>query len=242
MAVNSKVQRAEHCEDCPSKGKGVFCELEGHALGDVSKHKVTNIFKKGQTLFVEGSPPYGLYCISKGNIKVTKSSEAGKDAIVRVATDGDILGHRSLFTDQSFGATATAIEDTSVCFIDKKYIMKLVKDEPTVGYQLIKKLGKDLGASEIKVASFSQKNVLERTCELLLLLNGSHGSSLETGERKLNIVLTREELSSMVGTATETIIRIFSDLKKEEVIRQEGKTIIIRDPKKLISFANLTEI
>lgn len=239
--MSTKLAKPEHCDSCPSRGQGIFCELEKHALDDVSRHKVTNVFKKGQTLFVEGSPPYGLYCISKGNIKITKTGENGKDAIVRVATDGDILGHRSLFTNQSFGATATAIEDTSVCFVDKKYIMTLVQDEPSVACNLIQKLGRDLGASEKKVASFSQKNVLERTCELLLLLNESHGADLEDGERKLDIVLTREELASMVGTATETIIRIFSDLKKDGIVRQQGKTIILTDAKRLIEFANLSQ-
>lgn len=241
MILNRKVtvEKFEHCESCPSKGMGIFCELERSALDDVSDHKVTNVFKKGQTLFVEGSPPFGLYCISKGNIKITKSSESGKDAIVRVVSEGDVLGHRSIFTSQNYGATATAIEDTSVCFIDKKYIMKLVQDEPSVACNLIAKLGEDLGASETKVASFSQKSVLERTCELLLLLNESHGQDLENGDSILGIILTREEIASMVGTATETIIRVLSDLKKENIIAQEGKKIIIRDEDKLIDFANL---
>ncbi len=240
--AKSTVAKYEHCEACPSRGEGIFCELERQSLDDVSRHKITNVFKKGQTLFVEGSPPYGLYCISKGNIKITKTGENGKDAIVRVAKDGDILGHRSLFTNQAFGATATALEDTSVCFLDKKYIMDLVKGEPTVAANLIQKLGRDLGASESKVASFSQKNVLERTCELLLLLNESHGVNLENDERALDIILTREELSSMVGTATETIIRIFSDLKKEGIVRQDGKKIILVDIQKLMAFANLDAI
>ena len=95
------------CEHCESKTKGIFCELTGPDLGGLSKNKIENIFKKGQTLFVEGNPPFGLYCISKGNVKVTKTGDLGKDAIVRVASAGDVLGHRSLFTGENYQATAT---------------------------------------------------------------------------------------------------------------------------------------
>ncbi len=236
--MSEKLKKYEQCEDCPSKGKGVFCDLEAKALNDLSHKKVTNIFKKGQTLFVQGSPPYGLYCVSKGNIKISKTSSDGKESIVRIATDGDILGHRSLFTEQNFTATATAVEDTSVCFIDKKYIMKLVEQEPSMAYQLISKLGRELGAAENKVASFIQKNVFERTCEVLLLLKESHGEKVE-GKTKIVLKITREELASIVGTATESLIRILTELKNEKAISQEGKTLVIEDEEKLLSFANL---
>lgn len=229
-----------HCQDCPSREKGVFCELEQLALDNLSHQKITNTFKKGQTLFVEGNPPYGLYCVSKGNVKITKMGTDGKDAIVRLASSGDVLGHRSIFTEQFYSATATAIEDTSVCFIDKKYIMKLVQNEPTVAMNLISRLGKDLGASESKIASYSQKNVFERICELLLLLKESHGVEEEPGKTRLDIKLTREELASLVGTATETLIRFISELKNEGAIEQSGKTMYIVNEKKLVEFANLS--
>jgi CRP-like cAMP-binding protein len=232
--------KQDMCETCPSKDKGIFCDLAHNELNELDQHKVTNIFKKGQTLFVEGSPPYGVYCITSGNIKISKSSTNGRDAIVRFASPGDIVGHRSIFSNQNYSATATALEDTSVCFIDKKYIIALVQENPSVAYNLMSKLGQDLGASESKVASFSQKNVLERTCELLLLLEQSHGDYEEAQDRtRLNITLTREEFAAAVGTAPETLIRIFSDLKKDEIIEQEKKVIFIKNHDKLLELAGL---
>ena len=227
------------CENCPSKGKGIFCELEGLALKDVSEHKVDNTYKKGQTLFVQGNPPFGMYCISQGNIKVTQVGEDGKESIVRIATEGDVLGHRSIFTDQYYNATATALDETKVCFIDKKYILKLVQESPTVAANLIAKLGRDLGAAESRISSFYQKNVRERLAELLLLLKESHGVE-EDGRIRLNIKLTREEMASIIGTASETLIRFMTELKQEGFIEQEGKVIFITDEKGLIEFANIS--
>lgn len=237
--MNKKSDLPFKCDDCPSKGKGIFCELEGAAIQDVSEHKVVNGYKKGQTLFVQGNPPYGMYCVSKGNIKVTQVGEDGKESIVRIATEGDVIGHRSIFTDQYYNATATAIEDANVCFIDKKYILKLVQKEPSVACNIIGKLGRDLGAAEHRISSFYQKNVRERLAELLLLLKESHGITDADGRIRLNIKLTREEMASIIGTASETLIRFMSELKQEGFIEQDGKTIFIIDEEGLLDFANI---
>lgn len=234
-----KVTKYEHCENCPSLGKGIFCAMEKLELSDLGRHKVTNVFKKGQTLFVEGNPPFGLFCISEGNIKVSKMSADGKESIVRIASQGDVIGHRSIFTDQFYTATATALEDSGVCFIDKKYILKLVREQPSVACNLISLLGRDLGAAENKIASFSQKNVRERVAEFLLLLKETHGVKDENGKWKLTLKLSREEMASIVGTATETLIRFISELKDEGIIDQDGKTILIKDEERLLDFAKI---
>ncbi len=232
----SKTNNSNHCEDCPSRGEGVFCSLEKLVLDDLSAHKITNTYKKGQTLFVEGNPPYGIYCISSGNIKLTKMSNEGKDAIIRIAKGGDIIGHRSVFTEKFFSATATVLEDSKICFIDKKYILKLVQENPSVAVNIIGRLSRDLGASENKVASLYQKNVRERLAELLLLLKESHG--IQENERiLLDIKLTREEMASIIGTAQETLIRFLSELKEDGFISQEGKKIFITNEEGLIETA-----
>jgi len=234
-------KKAEHnCSNCPSLTKGVFCSLGAEELKDVSDHKITNIYKKGQTLFVQGNHPFGLYCISSGNIKVTKIGADGKESIVRIATAGDVLGHRSLFTDQYYMATATALEDTKVCFLDKKFIMKVINDQPTVSMNIIEKLSADMGAAENKLSSLHQKNVRERLAELLLLLKESHGEKLEDGRTKIVIKLTREEMATMIGTANETLIRFISEFKEAGLIEQEGKIIIIKNEEELIEWANLS--
>ncbi len=236
MTVKSPIPR--ECEQCSSKAKGIFCNLTSPELQDLSSHKVENTYKKGQNLFIEGNPTYGLYCVSHGNIKISRMGENGKESIVRIATDGDVIGHRSIFSESNYSATATAMEDTHVCFIDKKYIMDMVRDKPSVANRLIEKLSKDLGASERKVASFSSKNVREKLAELLLLLNESHGID-EEGLRKINLKLTREEMASLIGTATETLIRILSEFKEDDVIEQKGKTLFLKNTDELMAIANI---
>ena len=235
--MSKKVENS--CENCASRSKGVFCELNSSELKDVSEHKVTNVYKKGQTLFVQGNHPFGLYCISSGNIKVTKVGADGKESIVRIATAGDVLGHRSLFTDQFYTATATALEDTKVCFLDKKFIMKVIQEKPSVSMNVIEKLSTDMGAAENKLSSLHKKNVRERLAELFLLLKESHGVTQDDGRTLINLKLTREEMATMIGTANETLIRFISEFKEAGLIEQEGKKIFIANEAELIEWANV---
>ena len=226
------------CESCPSKKDGIFCNLDFAEIMDISTHKITNKYKKGQTLFVQGTHPFGLYCISTGNIKLTKTGIDGKETIVRIINAGDILGHRSLFTNEYFGKTATAMEDTEVCFIDKKYILSLMEKNPSVALNIINKLSRDMGNAENKLTSLHQKNVRERLAELLLSLKATHGVR-ENDRWRVDLKLTREEMATMIGTANETLIRFMTEFKEAGIIEQEGKVIFIKDEAELLNWANI---
>ncbi len=226
------------CENCSSRGEGIFCELDMPELSEVSHHKITNTYKKGQTLFVQGNHPFGIYCINKGNVKLTKTGPDGKETIVRIVHGGDILGHRSLFTDDNYSATATAMEDTDVCFLDKKFILKMIQNEPTVALNIINKLSRDMGAAEKKLSSLHQKNVRERLAELILSLKATHGVK-EKDRWRIELKLTREEMATMIGTANETLIRFMTEFKEAGIIEQEGKVIFIKDEDELLNWANI---
>lgn len=226
------------CDKCVSKNKGIFCELEELALADVTHNKVMNTYKKGHDIFLQGNPAFGLYCINSGKIKVTKTGLDGKESIVRIASAGDVLGHRSLFSHENYSATATTLEETTICFIDKKYIFSALKKEPSIALNLIGQLSREMGSAEAKSASLSQKSVKERLCELLLTLKASYG--ITEGQRtKLDIKLTREEMASMIGTSVETVIRFMTELKDEGLIEQDGKVIFLLSEQGLLETANL---
>jgi CRP-like cAMP-binding protein len=234
----SKSPQNTACETCESRADGIFCDLNNEQTSEISHLKISNTYKKGQTLFVQGNHPFGIYCINKGNIKLTKIGIDGKETIVRIVHGGDILGHRSLFTDDNYSATATAMEDTEVCFIDKKFILKLIEKNPSVALNLINKLSRDMGVAERKLTSFHQKNVRERLAELILSLKASHG--IKVGNKwKIELKLTREEMATMIGTANETVIRFMTEFKEAGIIEQEGKVLYVTDEEELLNWANI---
>ena len=226
------------CIDCDSRDKGVFCSSDPTNLADLSSKKSVNVYKRGQDLFLQGNPAFGLYCINSGKVKITKLGFNGKETIVRIATAGDILGHRSLFSNSPYQASATVVEEAKICFINRNAILTLIQDDPKTSLEIMNCLSQQLGMAEEKVTSLSQNTVRERFAELLLVFTQAFGQEIEGGYR-LDIFLTREEMASMVGTAAESLIRLISEFKKDGIIDQEHKRLIVKDVKSLEDIANL---
>ncbi len=226
------------CFTCEERVSSVFCKLHHDGLSILNECKNVNGYKKGQNLFFEGDSVFGLYCIYKGKIKVSKIGTNGKETIVRIASASNLLGHRSLFSDSPYAASGTVIEDAEVCFISKNTIHRLIRDNPELSFQIIDRLSREMGVAEERITSMAQKNVRERFAELLLLLKETYG--VKNGKKyKLDLKLTRQEMASMIGAASENLIRLVTDFKKDGLISQEGKNIYLLDIKKIESIAQL---
>lgn len=230
----------KHCENCPSRQSGIFCDLNKETMSDVSKHKVMNHYKKGQTIFFQGNPPMGLYCVSTGKIKITRTGNDGKEAILRIAGPGDVLGHRSLFSKEKYEATATVLEDSSICFIEKNFIYGALQNNPSIAMAMIEKLSRDMGVAERKSAAMFQKNARERLADLFIEFAEDYGVKVDN-KIKLDIRLSRDEIASIIGSAHETVIRLISEFKEEGILELDGKTILVQDMKKLREFANYND-
>jgi len=233
-----KIQKIS-CTTCTSRDSGVFCSLHEQALNKLDEEKNINIYKKGQNLFIEGNPPFGLFCIHNGKVKITKTGRSGKETIIRIASNGDLLGHRSLFSSCPYTASATITEEATICFISKKTILKLIEENPTFSLEILKRIGIQMGAAEERIASLSQKSIRERFAELLLTLKASYGKEMDDGEIQINAKLTREEMASIIGAAPENLIRLVTEFKNNSLIRQEGKYIYLINISKIEEIASL---
>lgn len=224
------------CEKCESRGKCLFANIEHCYLDEVSDTKNVNFYKKGSIIFHENNYPLGLYGIFEGKVKIYKTTDMGKDHILRLAKNGDVLGYRSLISGDKYEATAESLEDTYVCFIPKTYFMELMRKSKNLTARIMEVLSVDLKAAENKVADMAQKNVKERVAETVLMLKNFYG--MEEDERTIKVNLSREDLANLVGTATETLIRSLSEFKKHQVLGLKGKKIEILNYKVLKSLAN----
>ncbi len=224
------------CEQCSSRKKSVFCDLKKKFLEAIDLTKITNIYKKGQIIFHEGNPPLGIYCINKGVVKLTMVGKNGRESIIRLAVPGDMIGYRSLFSSENYLATATALEDSVICFLDKNFIQKTFYEDPSLAFHLIQHMSRDMGNAESRMTSFIQRSAPERIIEFLLFLEKSFGVKLPTGKIKINLKLTREEIASLVGATNETVIRCLSDLKGRGILEQDGKNLIILNKSELENF------
>lgn len=215
----------------------MFCDLHGIELAKLDKNKSCVMYKKGQTLFYEGTRPLGLYAVQSGKVKVFKVGSQGKEQIMRLSNPGDFLGYRALLGEEYYAASAEVLEDASVCFIPKDTFFNVLQGNTEFYRAVVKSLAHELGVVESKMTDLSQKSVRERLAGYLLMLKETYG--MEGAESILiDLAISREDLANMVGTATETVIRLLSEFKKDGLINFAGKKIQILDTKGLAKIAD----
>lgn len=225
----------ESCQNCPILKKSIFCNQHHLDQSNYPTQKKQLFFKKGQTIISQNATLDGVYCIKKGNIKVIKSNNNGNETILRIANPGDIIGENILLNDNDFSNSATAISDTIVCFIDRKSFSRLINNSNTC-LNLLQKTFSVLKKAEEHICSCHQKKVIERLSELLLDFKKNAGIC-ENEKWKIDLNLSREELAMLIGTAPETVIRAFSELKKMGIISGQ-KIIYILKEKELSKMAH----
>lgn len=225
------------CEKCSKRNGSIFCKIND--MEGLNKSKISSEYKRGQTIFNEGTTPFGLYCVHDGKIKISKQGEDGRELIIRLAKSGDLIGYKALLTSQKYTASAIALDDCQVCFIPKDAFMDLLKKDHDLSIGLMGLISSELRKAETKVAQMAQKPVRERLAETLILLKDTFG--FEKDGMTINVQLSREEIANIVGTATESIIRSLSEFRKEGIVELEGKKITIIDKDLLIQRANIQE-
>ncbi len=218
------------CENCIVRKFNALRAMSKEELKAVSDSKVTRKVKKGELIFDEGEKLGGVYCVRNGVSKLAKLSSNGKDQIVKLASKGEVLGQRSVVAEEHSNLSATAVNDMEVCFVPKEAIVNTLHKNPDFTFEVLRHMAHDLREADDVIVNMSQKTVKQRIAEALLYLKNRFG---EDDDGFLSLVLSREDIANVVGTATESCIRILSDFRKEGLIKTSGKRMAIVDARKL---------
>lgn len=220
--LKDKDKRAD-CITC----KNADCLIKKHISDpDIKKYiekKHTIICKKSQQFILEGAPMHGLFFIYKGKVKVTKTGINGREQIVRFAKDGEIIGYRGLGSSGNlYPISAAALEDTVLCNFTNDILIKLLREIHDFTYDLMLFYAEELNKSETKVRKFAQMTVREKVIDTFLYIFRKFGQSQDG---YFNIALSRKDIADFSGTTEEQVIRVISSLRKEKLLRVEGKRL-----------------
>jgi CRP-like cAMP-binding protein len=224
------------CDKCALETGSIFKHLTPEEVEMINFQKDFRQFKRGDILYNEGNRISGFYCIQSGIIKVYKTGFDGKEQIIRFAKTGEIIAYRSVLSNEVACTSAKVIEDCKVCFIPSEILVLLIKTNSNFALELMKLACHELGEANSFITDIAQKTVKERLAEILLLL--VHDFGLD-GQNFLRISLTREELANIIGTATESVIRLLSEFKTDKLVDLNGRKIKILDIKRLEKISNV---
>ena len=222
------------CEQCIVRQFSSLKALNKEELVRMADCKTSYTIKKGEPIFEEGEVTNGIYCIKEGVCKLSKLSDNGKDQIVKLVKPGELLGQRSMISDEPANLSAVALEDMEVCFIPRNEVMHFFTENNQFSMNVMKTICEDLKGADDHMVNMAQKTVRQRLVDTLIYLEETFGKNQDG---TLRIQLSREELAGMIGTATESCIRLLSELNKSKLIELTGKKILLVDKVKLKKFA-----
>jgi CRP-like cAMP-binding protein len=195
--------------------------------------KIRRIYRKGEILFSENTPSLGLYSIRSGTVKIYAKDSGGKEIILKLARAGDMIGYGHFMGEKIHMDSAKAIEDTECEFINSSELKLLIVEDPEFAESLFSILGHELKGFQKKCKDLIRKNVRERLACYFDYMAKNH-SEVKDGKIKIRVQLSREEIASIIGTASETAIRFISEFKEMGLIVEEDKYFHILKPNELV--------
>jgi len=224
------------CAVCKARSLSIFHVCAVEDTDKMDSVKVCQIFKKGQEIFVEGHRPSGVFCINSGKIKLVKLGNEGKEKIVRLSGPGDLIGYKAIVSNNTYSATAVALDETKICFIPKSDFLGMLSTDGRLSFEFTQLLCRNISEVENEVVDIAYKSVRERLAEALLLLQEKFKFENDNPEI---ISVTREDLATLIGTAKETVIRLLSDFKDEGIVESMGRKIVLKDQEALVKICSI---
>jgi len=183
---------------------------------------------KGHIIYEEGQNSNYIYLVSKGVIKCNKLDEKGKELTTALYRDDDLFGYTSFTQNIPYQETATAIEYTELLALSKNQLITILESNHKVTLEFMQLLTNDISGIKDQLLQMAYSSVNKKTATTLLKfaekLNKKPGNPIK---------ISRNDLASVAGIATETLIRTMSDFKKRGIIDIDGRNIMILDLEKL---------
>ncbi len=224
MEINRHKQR---CDSCLNYEDSIFKILNEQEKNFLRQSSTCLHYNKGDTIFREGDKTAGLLCLVKGKVKVYMEGISGREQIIRLAKPVGFIGYKALFANENHFVSAMAIEDCTVCKINKKGLFKILKSNNELCLDLIKFFATELKFSNNRTVTLTQKHIRGRLAESLIFLKDTYG--FEKNGRTLDICLTRGDIAHLSNMTTSNAIRTLSAFAREKIVALRGKRIELLD-------------
>jgi CRP/FNR family cyclic AMP-dependent transcriptional regulator len=226
----------DNCTACTHSKPGFFCEFSFPVLQALNQASHKSILPAGAILFVEGQSPRGMFILCAGRVNLSTTSREGKILILKTAEAGEALGLSATISGMGYESTAVTATPCQLNYVDRKNFLELLDTHSEVGRHAAQSLSRDYQSAYRDIHDLVlTRSSAGKLARLLLSLSPTLG--VEDAETRIHSSMTHEELAQRIGSSRETVSRLLSDLRKKQLIRLDGPTLVIRDRTALAALA-----
>lgn len=200
-------------------------------------HQSEQKYQKGDVIFREGAVPSGIFLVKSGKVKKYKVDQIGKEQIIYVANQGELIGYHAVLAEERYPDSASALEASALSFIPKEDFFEVIHRSPGFSQRLLKALSHEFTVLANSITVIAQRTAPERLAIALIVLREKYKND-QSAEHEIVLNISRTDLANIAGIAQENVIRLLKEFKAEGILETEGRKIIIKDIKLLVKRAN----
>ena len=218
-------------------GRTLPANSQLRAISGIEGLSYSKLYARNAVLFTEGGVARGVFVLCTGSAKISICSADGKKVIMRIAKPGDVLGLYAGLTGRSYEATAELLEPSRASFVSRQRLVEMIASQDAFGLGLVQLFSEQFSefVDHARLLMLSE-SATEKLARLILKWSHDFGE-LTTGGIRLQLLLTQEEIAQIIGSSRETVTRLFSALKRQQIIRVNGGAMVIRNSAALASLA-----
>ena len=219
------------------KSESILMDLPPEDFALLTANKTEQLYSKGEIIFREAAYPSGIFYIIDGKVKKYKVDKKGREQIIYVANQGELIGYHAILSEDRYPDSASTLEKSRIAFIPKEDFLHTIQQSPALNSRLLKTLSHEFAVLANSISVFAQKSVRERLALQLIVLREKYKVNFQPG-MPVEINISRDDLANIVGTVRESAVRILAEFKEAGIVKTNGRKIIVLDVSQLIKIAN----
>jgi CRP-like cAMP-binding protein len=229
-----------NCMDCPAINTAEWRVLGECALAWMTKGKHMLTCEPGETLYSQGDPGNGVYCIKSGLIGLRRIDINGNSVLIRLSTAGTTVGYRTFLTSETHVNSAEVLTPSVLCYITRPKVEELLKANPLLGERFLQHFFDDAVETENDYVRSLTMGMKSRFLHIILVFYERFGYQDENGNAIVELPVKRGELAELVGVRPESISRLIDQLQTDEVMRFKDRRVQFSDVDEVLQQAGLT--
>jgi CRP/FNR family cyclic AMP-dependent transcriptional regulator len=216
----------ESCLNCHLRSGNFFCDLSRESIEAFNRIKHAAVFPEHAVVLVEGQTAWGIFILCQGRAKLSTTSRDGKTLIIRIAEAGEVLGLHAVITGGAYELTAETMQPCQLDFVGRDDMLLFLKEHADASHHATQHLARDCSDSYGVARTIGLSHSVSERFARFLLETASDGK-VSNGSVRVRLAMTHEEISQLIGTSRETITRLLSEFRRNDLAELKGSMLII---------------